>query len=114
MKRKEAAEPIYGTKVLFLFGGTERESSDAAVEWVQSTFGETINPDDSEAQGRTFDDGKGHFVLWIKSDGDYASLTHEIVHAGIAAMAHIGHAINRDSDEPLAYYCDWLMKEALR
>ena len=113
MKRKEASEPIYGTRVLFLFGGTERESSDAAVEWMGSQ-GETIEPDDSEAKGRIFDSGKGHFVIWIKQDGDYSSLTHEITHAGVAAMAYIGHAITRESDEPMAYYNDWLMKEALR
>ena len=114
MKRKEASEPIYGTRVLFLFGGTERESSDAAVEWMQSECGENCEPDESESSGRVFESGKGHFVVWVKDPGDFSALTHEIIHTGVRAMDHIGHPIAKGTDEPLAYYCDWLTSEAIK
>lgn len=113
MKKRILREPIYGSAVLFLSGDGE-QCREAAAHWFESLSLEHNAEAFSNARAGTFRGGDMHWAVWVKDANDMPSLMHEAVHVGVALMEEIGHPITKESDEPLAYYCDWLVGEALK
>ncbi len=113
MNRIEACDPIYGTKVLFLLGGTAEAGLSAAKTWLAKCGQEIPTVSVMDCRGRSFRSENGHFVAWVKKPHDIITLFHEIIHIGVWAMTHIGMEVNDQTDEAMAYYCDWLARQAL-
>ncbi len=110
MKRKEATEPIYGTRVLFLLGGTLKDACKVATRWLKRE--EPLQYDGN--RGMAFRGKESNYVLWVEKPTDYATLAHEAGHIAIWVMGHVEIPITENSDEPFTYYLGWLMREALK
>lgn len=107
-------EKVYGSAILILSGCDRKEAERKSREWFikegkdVSEMDFTIEPD---TRALTFNNGR-NFVIWLREAFDVRSLAHEAVHAGMFLMKSIGHDVNQ-GDEPLAYYCDWVVGEAM-
>jgi hypothetical protein len=111
VKRHEATEPIYGTRVLFLLGGKSSEAAQAAQKWM---FRKEPFDDARDDRGCSYRDDNGHFAIWLRCASDISTLAHEAAHVGIWLMERIGLTINSETDEAFAYYVDWLVREGMR
>ncbi len=58
------------------------------------------------------DDGRRVSMIGV-FDGAIPTLAHELLHAAIATLAHVGIPINQETDEALTYLFDHLLTAAL-
>lgn len=112
MKRREVTEPVFGTKLLFLFGGKQSEAAKSAQKWMQECG---TNPgtfkSEEDCDGYSFTSGLGHYCIWIEDHSDTGTLAHEASHIAIWMMERFSTPINDQTSEPFARYVGWIVRE---
>lgn len=69
-----------------------------------------------DSKGRTFypfDKKWPGVCIWLHKRWDWDILAHEAVHAGNWVLRNKGVGINRRNDEALAYYVQFIIREAM-
>jgi hypothetical protein len=120
-------DPIYGHQITV---GANAASPAELVKSVRKNYPDLVNPDEFEhllsldhaegsANGRTVIDKPSGAVamnlrkLHRSSPRDVAHLVHECVHATTMLFDRIGFPLKSETDEPIAYYMQFLVQSIL-
>lgn len=118
MNRKRIPDPVYHRHLTLVWGCDETEFCD----WINKRFrpNKKLEPLGNDAMHLMVgkDDEEpfcfiwiGHHEFYIK---DYGRICHEVVHFCCKAFERIGMAVNRETEEALAYYLEYIYCQILK
>lgn len=97
---KEIKIPIYGGKIIFIYG---------ELSYIKSKYNLNFNPDDYDAI--VFDvEEKDQFILAFSNIKE-STLVHEIIHLVNNIFKSRNIKLDIDNDEPQAYLAGWIANE---